>query len=149
MDAGAGGPSRRRFVDWLVGTTLGGLLASVFYPVVRYVTPPPRAEAVSTAVTLDLDPDMLSPNSGRIFKFGQEPGILIRTPGGELRAFSAICTHLACTVQYREDLGHVWCACHNGHYDLNGVNIAGPPPRPLPKYDVRLTGSGIHVSKGA
>jgi len=144
-----GRTTRRRFLDWLLGTTVGGLVMSVIYPVVRFVVPPPDQEAATNTVTLDLDPRDVPPNSGRIFRFGREPGILIRTPSGDLRAFSAVCTHLSCTVQYREDLGHIWCACHNGHYDLNGVNIAGPPPRPLPRYDLRVLGSTINVAKRA
>jgi len=79
---------------------------------------------------------------------GVQPGILIRTPSGEFRAFSAICTHLQCTVQYREDLRHIWCACHNGHYDLNGKNIASPPPRLLEQYTVNIRGDEVVVSKG-
>ncbi|RMG55557.1 MAG: Rieske (2Fe-2S) protein [Acidobacteria bacterium] len=88
------------------------------------------------------------PSSGKIFKFGSKPGILIQTPAGEFRAFSAICTHLGCIVQYRPDLRHIWCACHNGHYDLYGRNIAGPPPRPLERYQVNIRGDEIIVSKG-
>ncbi len=139
--------TRRRFLDWLLGTAVGGLLVSVLYPVMRYIVPPASAEAVTNAVTLTVDPQSVAANSGQIFKFGNEPGILIRTPSGELRAFSAVCTHLACTVQYRGDLRQIWCACHNGHYDLNGINIAGPPPRPLERYDVRVVAGGIHVAK--
>jgi Rieske Fe-S protein len=58
------------------------------------------------------------------------------------------CTHLQCTVQYRSDTQHIWCACHNGHYDLNGRNIAGPPPKPLEQYLVNIRGDEIVVSKG-
>jgi Rieske Fe-S protein len=68
---------------------------------------------------------------------------------GELRAFSAVCTHLSCIVQYRPDLTQIWCACHNGHYDLNGKNIAGPPPKPLEEYAVNVRGDKIVVSKRA
>jgi Rieske Fe-S protein len=89
----------------------------------------------------------LKPNASLIFKFGTRPGILVRTPEGELRAFSAICTHLNCTVQYREDLGHIWCACHGGEFDLSGINVAGPPPRPLEQYAVNLSGDDVIVSK--
>jgi len=98
---------------------------------------------------LSIKPEEVKPNSGQIFRFGSQPGILVRSPEGELRAFSAVCTHLACIVQYREDLTHIWCACHNGHYDLNGKNIAGPPPRPLEKYDVNVRGDRMVVSKAA
>jgi Rieske Fe-S protein len=113
----------------------------------QYLVPPESGEASTGSVRLALDASQIAPNSGRIFKFGSEPGILVRTPSGDLRAFSAVCTHLSCTVQYRADLSHIWCACHNGHYDLNGVNIAGPPPRPLEEYEVNVRGGEIVVSK--
>ena len=53
---------------------------------------------------------------------------------GEPRAFNAVCTHLQCTVEYRAASQDIFCNCHNGVYDLNGRNIAGPPPRPLEVY---------------
>jgi Rieske Fe-S protein len=138
--------TRKRFVDWLLGTSAGGFFAAVFYPVVRYIIPPELPESAVSSVTLQFSASEMGSNSGRIFKFGNRPGILVRTQSGELRAYSAICTHLDCTVQYREDLNHIWCACHNGHYDLNGANIAGPPPRPLDRYDVNVRGDQIVVS---
>ena len=141
--------TRRKFVDWLLGTSAGALLASIAYPLARYVVPPEREESESRSVTLAVRPEEVPRDSGQIFKFGSDPGILIRTPGEELRAFSAICTHLSCIVQYREDLDHIWCACHNGHYDLHGNNIKGPPPRPLEEYDVAVVGDEIVVSKKA
>jgi Rieske Fe-S protein len=52
-------------------------------------------------------------------------------------------------VQYRTDLTQIWCACHNGHYDLNGKNVEGPPPRPLDPYVVNVRGNQIVVSKSA
>lgn len=141
--------SRRRFLDWFVGTSGGALLISVMYPVTRYLIPPKVEESTARSVTLAVRPDDVKPNSGQIVRFGSQPGILVRTPAGDLRAFTAICTHLACTVQYRSDLNHIWCACHNGHFDLNGRNIAGPPPRPLAQFAVNVRGEEIVVSKNA
>jgi Rieske Fe-S protein len=142
-------PSRRGFIDWFLGTMAGALLLAVLYPVVRYSVPPRSGEPTAASVTVDIQPSDMQPNSARIFKFGNRPGVLVRTPAGELRAFSAVCTHLNCTVQYRPDLSHIWCACHNGHFDLNGKNIAGPPPRPLEALVVNVRGQQIVVSKGA
>ncbi len=139
----------RTLTTWLLSTGVGGLFAAVFYPVARYLVPPKVTESTASSVTLPFAPDDVAPNSGRIFKFGNQPGILVRTPAGELRAFSARCTHLDCTVQYRDDLSHIWCACHNGHYDLNGRNIQGPPPEPLPGFDVNVRGDQIVVSRRA
>ncbi|MDZ4339091.1 MAG: Rieske 2Fe-2S domain-containing protein, partial [candidate division NC10 bacterium] len=117
--------SRRKFINWFLATSGGAFLLSVLYPIARYLIPPPAGESAAASVTLPVKPADVKPNSGQIFKFGSRPGILIRTPAGELRAFSAVCTHLNCTVQYRSDLSHIWCACHNGHFDLKGQNIAG------------------------
>jgi len=142
-------PSRRNFLNWFLSTTAGAFLLSVIYPVSRYLVPPKVEESTSRTVTLSVKPAEVKPNSGQIFRFGSQPAILVRTPAGELRAFSAVCTHLACIVQYRQDLSHVWCACHNGHFDLNGQNIAGPPPRPLERFAVNVRGDQVVVSKGA
>ncbi len=140
--------NRRSFIDKLLQLGFISWLVSVLYPVVRYVVPPRMAE--SKVSRIEAGPmDLLKPNSGTIVRFGNEPVILIRTPSGEYRAFSAICTHLACIVQYREDLKHIWCACHNGHYDLNGINVAGPPPRPLEPYRVVLRDKKIIIVKEA
>jgi Rieske Fe-S protein len=142
-------PGRRRFVNWFLGTSVGAFLAAVLYPVSRYLVPPEVGESTAGTVTLPLKSDDVKPNTGQIFKFGSRPGIIVRTASGELRAFSAVCTHLNCTVQYRADLSHIWCACHNGHYDLNGTNVEGPPPRPLDSFVVNVRGNQIVVSKGA
>jgi Rieske Fe-S protein len=142
-------PTRRGFVNWLLSTSAGAFVLSVVYPVSRYLVPPPAGESTAASVTIALKPDEVKPNTGQIFKFGSRPGILVRTAAGDLRAFSAVCTHLNCTVQYRPDLGEIWCACHNGHFDLNGHNVAGPPPRPLEPYVVNVRGNQIVVSKGA
>lgn len=142
-------PGRRKFLDWLLGTTAVALAAAVVYPVLRYIVPPAGEESAASSVTLDFGPGDLAANTGRIFKFGSKAGILVKTASGELRAFSATCTHLACIVQYRPDFGHIWCACHNGHFDLNGTNIQGPPPAPLEAYVVNVRGAQIVVSKRA
>ena len=138
---------RSRFLNVLLGTGASGLAAAVIYPVGRFIMPPETAEASSNSVVLSLTAEDVPANSGYIFKFGNKPGILVRTPQGELRAFSAVCTHLDCTVQYRDDLQHIWCACHNGHFDLSGRNIQGPPPSPLVQYDVYERADAIIVSR--
>jgi len=137
---------RRDVLNWLVGIWGGGVFASVLYPVLRFLAPPEVPEATSLTVSAGKASSLL-PNSARLVPFGAEPAIVVRLPGGELRAFTAVCTHLSCTVQYRDDQQQIWCACHNGQYDLNGRNVAGPPPRPLKAYDVNVKGDEIIVSR--
>lgn len=138
--------TRRSFLNWLLGTSAGGVMLSIVYPAVRYIVPPPSGESATSSVTLPFGPDEVGPNEAKPFRFGNRPGLLIRTPSGELRAFSAVCTHLACTVQYRADESRIWCACHNGYFDLNGANVQGPPPRPLDTFVVNVRGDQIVVS---
>lgn len=139
---------RREFLDWILGTWFAGVIGSVLYPISRYLVPPEVAEAAPPSVVAGKAAD-LAPNTGKVVPFGTLPVILVRTAAGDLRAFSATCTHLSCTVQYRPDLEHIWCACHNGHYDLTGRNIEGPPPRPLDQFDVVLKGDDVLIVKKA
>ena len=138
--------SKRDFLKLLLGG--GGLawLAAVVYPILAYLKPPVQGEVEVTSVKVG-PLSSIEKNSGTIVRFGTKPVLLIRTATGELRALSATCTHLDCTVQYRKDLEAIWCACHNGTYDLNGRNISGPPPRPLEQYRVVLQGEDVYLSK--
>lgn len=141
------GPSRRGFVDWLLGSSVVAFFAAWLYPVGRYLVPPESPESSLLSVTLPVHPDDLGANEARMFKFGNRPGVLLRTTAGELRAFSATCTHLGCTIQYRPELSQFMCACHNGRFDIYGRNVAGPPPRPLENFVVNVRGDRIVVSK--
>jgi Rieske Fe-S protein len=134
--------NRRSFIDYFLGGGALGLLGAIFFPVVKYIMPPAIPQAVQNDVVAAKAGE-LAPNSGKIFRFGNKPGVLVHTLEGDYRAFSAVCTHLQCTVQYRDDFKHIWCACHNGHFDLAGRNVAGPPPRPLEEYRVEIRGEDI------
>jgi len=138
--------SRRSFLEslWSGGVVLW--LLSILYPIWEYLKLPKITKAMQSNVTVGKVGE-IAPNSGKVFPFDNKPAIVVRTPGGEFRAFTAVCTHLQCTVQYRSDMEHIWCACHNGHYDLEGRNIAGPPPRPLEPYKVIIKDDNVIVSK--
>ena len=135
---------RRRFINLLLGTGLIASIGSFLYPIIRYLVPPKLPDFGNDAVLAAKVSD-LKPDSAKLFRFGTRPGLLIKSTAGEYRALSATCTHLGCTVQYRPDLRELWCACHNGLYDLNGRNISGPPPRPLEQFDVQVRGDDIYV----
>jgi cytochrome b6-f complex iron-sulfur subunit len=137
---------RRDLLAWLLGATGGTLVAILLYPVLRYVMPPPQAEAAAGAVVAGKTKDFL-PNAGKVIRFGARPAIVVRLATGEFRAFSAVCTHLQCTVQYRPDMELVWCACHNGRFDLTGRNVGGPPPRPLDQLEVAVRGDDVVVTR--
>jgi Rieske Fe-S protein len=145
-DPPSGGPPRRHIIEILLGSGLFASFVSFVYPVLRYLIPPPMADLGGDEVVAAKLGE-LKANSSKVFRFGSRPGLLLMTAEGEYRALSAVCTHLSCTVQYRGDLHQIWCACHNGLYDLNGRNVSGPPPRPLEAYQVHVRGDEIVVSR--
>lgn len=137
---------RRRFLNYILSGGVFALVGAVFYPVLRFVLPPKVSEAATSNVVAGQVGE-LKPGSGKVFRFGNRPGLLIMTAAGQYRSFSAVCPHLQCTVQYREDLGQIWCACHNGFFDLNGQVVSGPPPEGLEEFKVDLRGDEVVVSK--
>ena len=138
--------NRRKFLNTLLGLGgIGGIL-SVFYPIISFLIPPKTTEPKVNSVKAGLNAEF-PPNSSKIIKFGRTPVILIKTEDNQYKALSASCTHLDCIVQYKNDTKQIWCACHNGTYDLNGRNISGPPPRPLEVYDVKVIKDEIVITK--
>jgi cytochrome b6-f complex iron-sulfur subunit len=138
--------SKRDFLKYILGGSIAAWAISVLYPIFAYLKPPKQAEVVVTSVKAGKVNDF-EKDSGKIIRFGDIPVMLVRTSGGDFRAFSAICTHLGCTVQYRKDMELIWCACHNGKYDLNGRNAGGPPPKPLDEYRVVIQNDEVLISK--
>ncbi len=138
--------SRRKFLKYILSSWFGGFCIAVFYPLIAYLKPPEQSEVTVTSVSAGSLSD-IEKESGKIIRFGNKPVILIRTQDDKLIAYDAVCTHLDCTVQYKKEMGVIWCACHNGKYDLNGRNISGPPPKPLMAYRVTLKGDEILISK--
>lgn len=138
--------SRRGLIQWLLGGGFAASLAAFTYPVIRFMNPPEVSEAVVNEASVGSVQD-LTPNSGKIVKFGSKPVLLIHTDASDWRAFTGTCTHLDCTVQYEPDSKQIWCACHNGLYDLNGAVVSGPPPRPLEALDVHIRGEEIIIAR--
>lgn len=130
---------RRSLLDTVLGLGFVSTALAVIYPIWRFVSPPATAEPVTDSVVAGKVAEF-RPNTGAIVKFGTKPALLVRTSDGQFKAFTAICTHLDCTVQYRADTSQIWCACHNGLFDLSGQVVSGPPPRPLEAFAVNLRG---------
>lgn len=138
---------RRNFVSTFLAASAAALAASVVYPVIRFLSPPKIPEAAGDRVLAGKLSE-LTAEKWKIFPFGSEPGILVQASEGRLVAYSASCTHLGCTVQFDPASKRIWCACHNGWYDLDGKNVEGPPPRPLTGYKVQVVGDEIFVTRG-
>lgn len=62
-----------------------------------------------------------------------------------VRVFSDICTHLGCKVTWHPDQGHYISPCHDGHFDLVGNVVSGPPPRPLDEFITKIEGGHLFI----
>ncbi len=73
-----------------------------------------------------------------------DPAILVRLPGGELRAFGQQCTHLGCVVYWERAQERMLCPCHDGAFDARtGGVLAGPPQRPLDRIAIEVRADGM------
>jgi cytochrome b6-f complex iron-sulfur subunit len=144
-----GAPTRRVFLG--VATAAGLCYAgAIGYPIYRYLASPAEmaaSESAVTEVTLDKAQE-LPVASALMFKFGSSPAMLIHGADGSWVAFSAVCTHLGCTVKFEPELNRIHCSCHGGVYDPHtGKNVSGPPPKPLKAYKVNVGATNVVVSR--
>jgi len=73
--------------------------------------------------------------------------ILVRVALDKFLAYSQKCTHLSCAVIPMVEKGVIRCPCHEGFFDLyTGRNIAGPPPRPLPRITLDVRGDDVYAT---
>lgn len=157
--AGAADPelvSRRQFMSRL-SITLGGVCAAIVgIPVVGFVVAPlfrkapdawrivgkPDDFKIGETVNVTFaDPSPL-PWAGVTAKAG---AWLRRQSENEFIAFSVHCTHLGCPVRWMADANLFLCPCHGGVYYQDGTVAAGPPPRPLFRYDVRVLNGSVQI----
>lgn len=139
-------PKRREFLNTLLKGGFFAWFAAIAYPIFNFLEPPKSKELKISQLSIGSIEDM-EKESGKIIKFGNKPVLVIRKASGEYAAFTAVCTHLDCLVQYRKDYNQIYCACHNGRYDLNGKNISGPPPAPLAPYSVAINNNEVIIYK--
>lgn len=72
---------------------------------------------------------------------------VVRYRDNSLKVFSNICTHMQCPVRWEPAIFQFVCPCHGGLYSIQGVNVGGPPPAPLPQWVHRIDPDGtLYVS---
>lgn len=133
-------PWRRKLLKGILGflATLGS--GSLFYSGYKFLDPEasgPRA----------IEIPLKEIPAGKTFslKMGNTPGILIHDEEGNLKAFSLVCTHMACVVSWQAEKKEFYCPCHDGYFDADGKVISGPPPAPLERWLVEVKGDQVLV----
>lgn len=70
--------------------------------------------------------------------------ILRSADPNDILLLNSRCTHLACTVNWKEEAQVYACPCHDAQFSKEGAVLGGPPPRPLDRYrEFRLTDAGV------
>jgi len=85
----------------------------------------------------------VAPGSAFKFKDGGRDAVLVHLESGDFVAYSAVCTHQACTVAYQK--GQLACPCHGSVFDpANGAEVVnGPAQRPLEEIPVKVKGGQV------
>lgn len=132
--------SRRQFIQFgvaAVGAAWAGTwLQSRLFP----------GQTVAEAKPVEFPLSELPVGGVKYITYGGVGAIVLRTPES-LRAFSLICTHLGCTVQWQPENGEFYCPCHDGRFDQFGEVLGGPPPIPLEQFAVRVEGEKVIVGE--
>lgn len=141
--AGLAAP-RRGFLDWFVGGSFGVLCLTYLSGIVAFLSPAKKSEDNASG-PFDAGPlDDLPVGQSKVVERHGSATLIVRTEEGVL-AFSAVCTHLGCIVQWDTARSQVHCPCHAAVFDTRGNVVSGPPPTPLPVYPVEVRDGHIIV----
>lgn len=133
--------SRRQFIQ--VGlAAVGAAWAGVFVQSRLF----PAQSATAEAKPVQFPLSELPVGGSKSIIYGGTPAIVLRTPES-LKAFSLICTHLGCTVEWQTGENNFYCPCHDGRFDQFGEVISGPPPLPLEAYPVKIVDGNVVVGE--
>jgi quinol---cytochrome c reductase iron-sulfur subunit, bacillus type len=152
--------SRRHFMQSAIWG-IGGLIGTIFgLPAIIYIVGP-SLKNQQTQTWMRLGPTSkvelgtptlfsvkVKTQTGWIVNEEEISVYVLTNDGRTYIAMSNICTHLGCHVRWIAEQNHFFCPCHNGEFDPSGNVIAGPPPRPLNRYDVKVEAGQLYVLVG-
>ena len=149
--------SRRRFLEKLSIALAGFCAAVVGLPIIGFVIAPLFRKVPEQWTVLGKVGDFQIGKTVSVNVLDTSPlpwaGItarnavwLRRESENSFIAFSANCTHLGCPVRWMEGASLFLCPCHGGVYYKDGSVAAGPPPRPLFRYDVRIENGEVKIN---
>ncbi len=138
-------PPRRHFLDLLSRAFFGVWALGGVAALAAYLKPPERNEDAAERVVRVGMLDDLHIGEAKLVRHGVTPFYVIRLDGGRVVALSAVCTHVRCILNFDRTRRGLVCPCHDGRFDLAGNVVSGPPPRPLPAYEVSVRAGEVFV----
>ena len=140
--------TRRGFITWLLGFSVVSTIAGVAVPIVGYLWPPARKGVGYQGPTIVGAVADFPAGTGKVVPVDNQPVIIVNTSAGGVKAFSAICTHLGCVVDWDKKRGVIHSPCHDGLFNpVTGAVVGGPPPRPIPPYELAIKDGKIYIGK--
>jgi len=136
--------SRRSFLDVLLGIFGGVLGLGMAVPAAVYLWPARQSGPAENLIEVG-GVDSIEEGGSKMFQAKGIPVIVIRVSGEQFKAFSAICTHLGCVVQWDPSKHQIACPCHAGFFNTDGEVISGPPPKPLTEYRTMVIDGQVRV----
>lgn len=136
----------------IIGRAIGGTTTANTTPRAgAQSTSPPGSQATPSAGTGTVVATVASVPVGRALSFTNaadgSPAWVVHPSGNTFVAFSAICTHAGCTVDYDPSNVQFNCPCHSGVYDARtGQVLQGPPPLPLASIAIHVANGEIRVN---
>jgi cytochrome b6-f complex iron-sulfur subunit len=134
--------NRREFLKRVLALLGLTTFVSFLYPFFKYFSPPAGETGAKTLVLSKAD---IPPGESKEIVFNNTPGVVINRPDKGFVAFSRVCTHLGCLVDYQKDKKILLCPCHAGIYDLSGSVVTGPPPKPLQQFPLKVEGGSVII----
>jgi cytochrome b6-f complex iron-sulfur subunit len=134
---------RRSFFKIILAFLGSVTFFSFAYSFFKYLTSLPAATADGAKILIPKS-DIPSGEARNII-YGKIPVVVINRPEKGFIAFSRVCTHLGCLVDYDRKKQIFLCPCHAGIFDLEGNVVSGPPPKTLNVIPLRIEGGNIAI----
>lgn len=149
-------PTRRSFYIRFIYGVMSAIGVALAAPAAIYLLFPPKTKKESEWVeATDLSqipagtPTEISFQHNRVdgWKVTSEKATawVVKKPDGQVVAFAPNCTHLGCAYHWDEPTRHFVCPCHTSAFSIDGQVLAGPAPRPLDRYAVRVDGNKLQL----
>jgi cytochrome b6-f complex iron-sulfur subunit len=123
---------------WVIKALLLGYLGTNFLMFLRFFFPralyePNTIVNIGYPTDFQLGVNQQFLNSNRIWVIKEPDRIFV---------IFARCTHLGCTPDWLPQQNMFHCPCHGSEYDPEGINFAGPAPRPMDRAYVQFLPNG-------
>ena len=149
------GTTRRGFFNRIMAA-IGGLVGiGIAAPLIGYgILPALRKEEtgwfkVEEAEAFELNKPKLVPVTPLSPKDWPEEPVkqavyVVKKEDGQFVLFDIHCTHVGCPVHWNDKAQRFFSPCHGGVFDIEGKVLAGPPPRPLDRYEVKIESGTVY-----